>query len=69
MTERTPESFTEWRAEVSYALTRRGMKRKDLASITGYSEAYIYGVVCGSIISRPAIEKISDVLGVEPYID
>lgn len=69
MTDRTPESFTEWRIEVSNALMRRGMKRKDLAGVTGYSEAYIYGVVCGSIISRPAIKKISEVLGVEPYID
>ncbi|MBR4744009.1 MAG: helix-turn-helix transcriptional regulator [Oscillospiraceae bacterium] len=60
-------TFTEWKAEVAKALTLKNMTKKDLAEATGYKYNYIAGVCCGTVFSRPAVKKISDVLGIEPY--
>jgi len=62
-------TFTEWKAEVKKALALRKWSSKDLAESTGYKYAYVLAVISGTAVSRPAIRKISDELGIEPYVE
>lgn len=62
-------TFTEWKAEVNKALTLKHWTRKDLAEATGYKYQYTAGVCSGTVVSRPAIRKISEALGIEPYVE
>ena len=58
---------TEWKAEVEKQLTLRGWRRKELAEAVGLSVSHVSNTVCGSVRSKRLVEKISDVLGIEPY--
>ncbi len=62
-------TFTEWKAEVAKALALKGLTRKDLAKMTGYNYYYVTGICSGTVVSRPAIMKISEMLGIEPYVE
>ena len=57
----------EWKAEVAKALALRKWTRKDLAKAVGYKYQYTAAICSGTAYSRPAIRKISDELGLEPY--
>lgn len=56
--------ITAWAAEVAKAKRLRKWGNKHLADATGYSHIYIRQLLSGFKKSRPAMQKINEVLGI-----
>lgn len=59
-------TFEEWRKEARKALVDQDMTMNEFAERVGYSREYVSTVLCGRHFSTQAVQKISQVLGINP---
>lgn len=59
--------FKEWRAEVEKERCLRGLSLKEIAKATNYNYSYLQQVLKGRMVGQPCVDRVSELLGIEPY--